>query len=172
MKKYSREEIWAWAEKSSDSKKEVGRRRAEVLHRLVSVAENIGMVEAFKAVSKDVGVSVSTLQNWWYGGCSRPGARHYHPSDWPALLVPRHSTGRKKKEIDEAAWEFFKADYLHPEKPSLTACYDRLKRVAEREGWSIPSLATLRRRIKAEIPMAVQVLAREGREALDRFYPA
>lgn len=170
--KYSREALWAWASKAPEAHQKEGRRRAEIMHRVVAVADKIGMVEAFKAISKETGVSASTLQTWWYGGRGRPGAKDYPPADWPAVLIPRHSTGRKRKGIDEAAWEFFKADYLRLEKPSLTACYDRLKRVAEREGWTIPSIATLRRRLKAEVPVAVQVLAREGRDALDRLYPA
>ena len=74
-------------------------------------------------------------------------------------------------EIPPPAWETFRADYLRLERPAASACYERLQRVAEKEGWPLPSYATFLRRLR-EIPRQVRVLARKGREALQRSYPA
>lgn len=96
-----------------------------------------------------------------------------HYSDWMFLLVPAYTGRTKTAEMSEQAWDVFKADYLRLEQPSAQACYDRLARIAQAQGWpALPSLRTFTRRLTAELPRQVLVLAREGEEALMRTYPA
>ncbi len=123
------------------------------------------------------------------GWCARPredrgGGFEYSLASLPAetrdalvleveVVYPKPSAGagRPRAPIDPRAWDFFRADYLRPEAPCVAACYERLQRVALAHGWTVPSLPTLRRRLQ-EIPRPVRVLAREGRDALRRMYPA
>src|SRR5690348_6076551 len=94
------------------------------------------------------------------------------PQDRLALLLP-HYTGRTgTAEIDPEAWELFKADYLRLEQPTASSCYDRLQRIADGRGWTLPSLTTFTRRVERELPRAVRLLARQGEDALMRSYPA
>ena len=69
------------------------------------------------------------------------------------------------------AWEFLKADYLRPEKPSFLACYRRLERTAKAQSWTVPSERTLLRRMD-DLPEPLRVLARDGVDALKALYPA
>jgi putative transposase len=89
-----------------------------------------------------------------------------------AMLVPAYVGRTVKSEIPVEAWDLFKADYLRPEAPAASKCYERLQRIAAARGWQIPSLKTFKRRIQSELPRPVRILARLGREALDRSYPA
>lgn len=92
--------------------------------------------------------------------------------DWLALLLPHYSGRTATADIEPEAWELFKADYLRQEQPSASSCYDRLERIADARGWTLPSLKTFTRRVVRELPRAVRVLAREGEEALAKTYPA
>lgn len=49
------------------------------------------------------------------------------------------------------AWDAIKADYLRPQCPPLSACITRARMLAEREGWTLPSDAVLRRRMRREL---------------------
>jgi hypothetical protein len=52
-------------------------------------------------------------------------------------------------ECSADAWDFIRADFLRPERPYFASCYARLQRAAKDNGWTIPSAATLARRLKA-----------------------
>jgi len=121
--------------------------------------------EAVRAVAQQTGVGVSTLKRY------RQRTKGVDPGDWLPILAPRLAGRVASAEIPPPAWETFKADYLRLERPAASACYDRLQRVAEKEGWPLPSYATFLRRLR-EIPHQVRTLARKGQEALKRSYPA
>lgn len=112
-------------------------------------------------------------------GCSAPNiarwqkaVAHAAPADHLALLLPHYSGRQDLAEIDPEAWQLFKADYLRLEAPTASSCYERLKRISVGKAWALPSLKTLQRRIKRELPRAVITLARQGDEALMRSFPA
>lgn len=67
---------------------------------------------------------------------------------WLARLVPRYA-GRSgpRAECADDAWEWLRARYLLPNRPTFEACYRDLKQVAAQKGWRLPSARTLRRRI-------------------------
>ena len=48
--------------------------------------------------------------------------------------------GGAEVEIHPVAWQAFKSDYLRPSKPTLAACYERLKAWAKAEGESVWSV--------------------------------
>ncbi|MBP1852714.1 transposase domain-containing protein [Rhizobium halophytocola] len=128
----------------------------------------LGRTNAMKAAAHLAGVSMPTLYAWdkLIQGIDR--------EDWLAALAPsvRSKTGAGQK-IDEDAWDFLKSDYLRPEKPTFSACYRRMLKVAKRQKWlSIPSEDTCRRRFDREVPRAVQVLARSGKDKAKTLFPA
>ncbi len=169
-----RETLWRRAERKTQAARDKGAERARIVRAVVDLAEHAGIsfAEAAQVVGRQERVSVSNINNWYYGRRGKPGARHYHRSDWPAVLTDGYVGRTKTAECDPAAWDFFKADYLRPEAPAANACYERLLRAAEARGWPVPSVATLLRRIARELPRQAVVLAREGEQALLRLYPA
>lgn len=90
-----------------------------------------------------------------------------------AALVPAYTGRTAKAEIPAQAWDVFKADYLRVEAPSASSCYDRLQRIATVNEWpDLPCLKTFQRRIEAELPRAVLILARQGQEKFNQTFPA
>ncbi|WP_306148933.1 MULTISPECIES: transposase domain-containing protein [unclassified Roseibium] len=126
---------------------------------------------AMRMAAKRAGIAIATLYTWY-------GQIQGHPrEDWLAALAPKTSCSinriAERAEYHEEAWETFKSDYLRPEQPSLSACYRRVVSAAKEHGWGkIPSERAFRRRLDAEVPRAVQVLAREGRDKAKALYPA
>ncbi len=169
---YDPQALWAWAEKRPERLRARGRERAELLMKVMALAEaGTPMRKAFRAVGEAAGVSPANLRNWYYGVNGKPGAKDYHRSDWAAALIPGYTGRTAAAKMSPEAWEFVKADYLRPSRPSAAECYERLVRAAREHGWTVPSRKTVERRLK-DIPHAVRVLAREGAEALKRLYPA
>lgn len=112
------------------------------------------------------GASAATIGRW-------AQAVNRAPRDaWLALLTPSYVGRTATAEMPTEAWDVYKADWLRLERPSAESCYARLQRIAEKHGWELPSPRTFIRRMDREIPVQVQVLAREGEEALMRMYPA
>ncbi|KQZ87230.1 transposase [Mesorhizobium sp. Root157] len=93
--------------------------------------------------------------------------------DWLAALAPGSKASAERSACHEQAWAFIMSDYLRPEEPTFTSCYRRLLKAAKKEKWSpVPSEWSLRRRLNAEIPEAVQTLARKGRDKAKTLFPA
>ncbi|MDH2927325.1 DNA-binding domain-containing protein [Lonepinella koalarum] len=47
---------------------------------------------------------------------------------------------KARLEQYEEAYDFFKADYLRQQDVAIAECYLRLVKVAEKEGWQVPTL--------------------------------
>jgi len=147
--------------------KEVARRRLRAIEAVEHlVATGTGRMRAIAIVAENCDEHPNTIRNWFKLIEGLP------PSDRLAALAPRYVGRQKTAECSPEAWEHFKADYLRLSRPAATACYDRLQRIAAERGWTVPSLDTLMRRLEREIPAAAIVLAREGRDAAERLFPA
>lgn len=169
---YDSDTLWSRFDKKPASQKEEASRRFNLLQSVLSLTENnISLVAAMKAIAEQNNVSWRTLQGWYHGKNSKPGVKHYKASDWLPALCPEHVGRTAKAECDERAWEFIKADYLRPEKPTTSACYERLKRAAQQHNWAIPAERTLARRLN-DIPVTIRTLKRDGESALVGLYPA
>ncbi len=96
--------------------------------------------------------------------------------DWLPALAPAYAedgTTSNMAPCHELAWSALKSDYLRPEKPTFSSCFRRMKDAAAKHGWApIPEERTLRRRLEAEVPRAVQILTREGRKRAEQLYPS
>lgn len=94
-------------------------------------------------------------------------------ANWRAALAPSTAPGADRAPCHEAAWEFLKSDYLRLEGQKFSVSYRLMVKAAKKEGWApIASERALRRRLDAEVPRAVQVLAREGKDKAKTLYPA
>ncbi|MDN5781334.1 MAG: Mu transposase C-terminal domain-containing protein [Luteimonas sp.] len=171
--RYDREALWAHWERKSDKAKDKARRKTELLNQVLRLVDaGRPMRDAFEAVGTVNGQSWRTISGWYYGTNGKPGARDYERSDWLAALVPGYVGRTTTAACSAEAWDYYKADYLRLEAPASTACYERLQRIAAQQGWAVPSIRALERRLLREIPDGALILAREGAEALERSYPA
>lgn len=92
---------------------------------------------------------------------------------WAEALIAKHLGRVKTAACTPAAYEWFKTDYLRNEAPPAADSYRKLKRVAKEKGWTeIPSLKTLMRWVERDFSPVAIVIAREGKEAAMRMYPA
>ena len=164
---FSHEILWRLFSQTSGKERAVAQKRLEVLNRVFDL-ENAGVkkIEAVKNVAEQMGISSSTIYNW------AKRIEGFNRHDWLPALAAKWNRLRDHAEYSIESWDFFKGDYLREEKPQASACFDRLKRVAEKENWTYPSLKTLMRRLCREVPREVRTLAREGGRALDRMYPS
>lgn len=169
---YNRESLWAHYERATSKKKEEAERRCRLLQQVKRLMDNgSSWKDAAHIVAMANNVSAGSLKNWYFGANGRKGAKFYDPADWLAALLPSHTGRTAQAECSEEAWHYYKADFLRLEKPTATACYERLQLAAEENGWDIPSLSTLERRIKS-LPITTRTLLREGEHALMRLFPA
>ncbi|WP_339745649.1 transposase domain-containing protein [uncultured Maricaulis sp.] len=123
--------------------------------------------EAFSEQAAISGVSIRSLQRWW------DSVRSVPHTDWLPTLAPGYRPTAQFGPCHPKALETIKADFLRPEKPSFNACYRRLKKLAEANGWSpIPSSRAMRRRLGAEVQQSVVAIRREGRDMAKALYPA
>lgn len=159
-------EVWAFFERLPESRKAKARQRLALLERVEAL--HVGGLPKDQAVHMTAvaaGVGLSTVYGWFdlVAGVER--------ADWLPYLAPRHAGRVATVECDPRAWDALKTDWLRDSRPSFQSCYERLRQIAAAQGWTIPAARTLERRLAAEIPKPVQVLCRQGAEALARMYP-
>lgn len=162
-----RDQMWARYDALPQKAKDTARDRAEALDAVLLLElGNMTRSAAVGLVAARWDVAARSIFRWLADveGVAR--------EDWLAWLAPRYVGRMVRAECPPEAWELLKADWLRPAQPSFAACYWRISRLAEERGWNLPSMRTLANRMDAEIPVEVQVLAREGVEALKRRFPA
>lgn len=162
-----RSPLWDAFERLPQAQKARAAQRLAAVQAVEAAAGGVPRQAAVASVAAEFGQSASTLWGWLarVEGIAR--------ADWLAALADQRAGGGRAADFPADAWDYFVADYLRLEHPALTAVYERTKRAAAEHGWgALPSLKTFERRVKNEIPAAVRVLAREGREAARRMAPA
>jgi putative transposase len=166
--KADRSPAWSAFDRLPETAKAKATQRLAAVQAVFAAGEGVTRQAAVASAAAAHGVAASSLWGWLarVEGVKRDA--------WlPALADQRGGAHRDKAEIHPDAWDYFKADYLRLEQPALSACYDRLLRIAPQHGWSpVPSLKTLQRRLDGEVPKAAQTLARKGREAARAMAPA
>lgn len=169
---YCREVLWQGWNQASDKQREKARHKCEVVIAAAGLIESsIDTLAAFDSVAEALSVSSANVRRWYYI------AIKFERSDWLAALVSKHGKSvcarkAKEAEITDQAWDFFVADYLRLEQPSLRTCYARLTEAAKAHGWTIPSLSSVRRKLERDISVEQRVFLREGEHAVMRLYPA
>ncbi|MBO2589359.1 transposase domain-containing protein [Shewanella algae] len=169
---YCSEALWGRWNQASNTARDKAQHALTAVKAVFALRNNgIQMMDAYESVSEEYGIAVSTLRRH----CAK--VKGIEEADWAPALLPRHfevADSKKKNQfayVTPAAWEFFKADYLRLEQPNMTVCYERLKDAATHNGWEIPSLKSLSRRLDHEVTAQQKVLLREGEHALHQLYP-
>ncbi len=159
--------LWADFERLGEKAKAEAGRRLAAVDKVEKLARG-GLTRqlAVAMVAQEIGCGTRTLWNWV------SAAGDVARADRLPALAPRHAGRTATAECDPRAWDAIVADYLRLEGTGFEACYDRLEELAKKEGWTIPSAKTLRRRIDAEFPAEVQIFMRRGEKALANTYPA
>ncbi|AUZ85813.1 transposase domain-containing protein [Methylophaga nitratireducenticrescens] len=170
---YDQEQLWQHYDVKPQKQKDKAQHKLDLLLQVMALIESSGVTlkNAFTLVAEQNDISERTMQGWYHGTTNKPGVKNYKRQDWLAALIPSFVGRTSTVNIDDEAWEIFKADYLRLEQPTATACYYRLQRTAVEHGWAIPSLKTIERRIRS-IPLSIRVFKREGEAGLIKIYPA
>ncbi|MEZ9430745.1 transposase domain-containing protein [Vibrio splendidus] len=169
---YCREALWARWSKNNNAAKEKAQQALRTVQAVFALKNNgIGLMDAYQSVSEEYGVSLSSLRRH----CAK--VKGIEECDWAPALLPKHFEGAQNNKANQfayitpEAWEFFKADYLSLEQPTMTVCYERLIDTAPSKGWKVPSLKSLDRRMKYEVPVQQRIMLREGEHALHQMFP-
>ena len=172
QKTYCREALWANWSKAGETAQNKARQALRTVQAVFALNKNgIKMMDAYQSVSEEYGVALSTLRRYV------AKVKNIEESDWAPALLPKHFEVAQVKKTNQfayitpEAWEFFKSDYLCLEQPAMTASYERLKDAAAHHGWTVPSLKSLERRLKHEVPVQHRVMLREGPHALHQMFP-
>lgn len=161
--------IWAPFEKATDKQKDAAKAKLLPLHKVDDlIRHGMGLMEALDSVSREYQVAKGSLKRWYYQ------VRDFERSDWLPRLLDKHKGKNKKRdaEFTPAAWDAFFADYYRPEQPQFGSCYQRLKEMAQEQGWVIPSASAVKRKMARDVPKLVGVQLREGDHAVMQYYPA
>ncbi len=171
-KPYCREVLWSRWNQAGANAQEKAKKKLEAVQAFYHLVGNkTPSMDAYHIVSKEYDVAFGTLRR----DCKK--VKNFDFADWlPVLLSRTKEAGKQKKisymaHVDNEAWEFFKADYLRLEQPAYSVCYERLKDAAKHNGWTIPSIDSLKRRLKLEVPQAHIIALRKGERALFDMYP-
>ncbi len=161
------EALWRRFERLSNKQKRTAQQRLEAV---IAVRDRrsggLGETAAVALAANDHGVSGATLFNWLrpVSGKSR--------ADWLAALAAGYRSTARRADCPPEAWAALRSDYLRPERPGFSACYRRVAEAAKRHGWgTLPSERALRRRLEAEVPRAVIIMARDGKDMAKALYP-
>lgn len=167
-KNYLPEVIWAPFDKATEKQRLEAQAKLKAVQKFDELLHcDFKFMEALELVAMEFDVTQGSLKRWYYK------VRSFERSDWLPLLLDKYNGHpAKTAEFTPEAWEAFKADYFRSERPDFGSCYQRLKRAAKEQGWTIPSVSSVKRKITREIPKVQQVYWREGEYALSQYYPA
>ena len=169
---YDPEALQSWAASRPQRLRDVGAERAALLAEVMSLHEHgLALDAAFSEIACQNDVSAASLKNWYYGANGKHGAKDFDRRDWAAALTPRFAGRTRTAHIPEAAWDWFKAQWLQRSQPTIKETYRRLQEVAKHHGWKLPSERTFVRRVETDIAESTKILFRLGPEALGRAYP-
>lgn len=110
---------------------------------------------------KDKGVAVSASSRFSDEQPSAP------IQDAPPSLIP-NAIISDDGEIVDAAWDLFKFFYLHPNKRSITTCWELVEQQSHVENWQWPSLRSTQMRVKKDLPDSIADMWRMGEKGWDR----
>lgn len=160
--------LWKAFDALPSRHKDAAESRLKAVRRAIELdLDGYGTAAGAAMAASEAGVSTRTLFNW-LATCQL-----HRRADWLPALAPAYGRESNFAECHPDAWEVLKSDYLRLEGPKFSACYRRIEKKAGKLGWMpLPSERALRRRLDAEVPKAVQALARKGKDKAKTLYPA
>lgn len=160
-------QIWSWFDQQSEAVKAEARARL-VMVDAVETLEAAGLTRtaAVATTAAQHRAAESTL--WSYLTLAASAER----ADRLPVLAPQRKGGGKPAEVDAGAWSFLVSDYLRPEKPTFSSCYERCKReYCAPRGIVLPHQKTLQRKLERDVDHRVIIARREGADALRATIP-
>lgn len=170
-----RDALWERFDRAPASRKERARRRAEICRTVEDLARVRGWMQAYAAVAARTGIPVPTVRRW------SEKARRVGRQDLAAAMLDRPKAAAPRAtaydpRLDQAFREF----YLRLTRPAAAAAWEKAVAVvtglsieeARAAGWKIPRVINVLRKLRREMHPDAILLAREGRDALDRKYPS
>jgi len=111
--------------------------------------------EAMSVFAKNNAVGKRSFQRWIV---------RYRNQGLVGLVDTRGGGKFISQMISTEAFELFKSMYLTPQQLSVKICWQNINYInrSENKGWKIPSLQFFYKYIKAQIPLFVEILHREG----------
>ena len=143
LRQLSDETAWQAYDRAADKHKKSAAKRVAALDAVETlVAQGRSRTVAIMEVAATHGVSRTAIYAW---AALVDGVPRAH---WLARLVPQY-VGAKgpRAACDDDAWEWLRARYQLPNRPTFESCFRDLQQVAAQKGWRLPSAQTLRRRI-------------------------
>ncbi|MGV8987615.1 MAG: transposase domain-containing protein [Cypionkella sp.] len=165
-----RDEAWAWFEKLKAPVQDKARVRLAILQQVEALepVQGMGRHIAVQAAARASGVGVRTVWSWF---AMVEGVRS---DDRLPYLAPRHMAAAERprsKDCDPDFFAFIKGDFLRLGAIPFTDSYRRAVRAAKKQGWAILPERTMRRRLDAAISEPMQVLMKQGIDAVKIKYP-
>lgn len=165
-----RDAAWASYERASTDARDRAKLRLAAIQ-AVEALEVGGSTRhlAVHAVARQHGVSPRSVWSWL------ALVEGVETADRLAHLVGRHGVAERtprRSECDPGFMDVLKSDFLRLSGPSFSTAYRRAVKIAGKNGWSVLTETTARRRLDREVSQPAQVYARKGVDALKRMYPA
>ena len=163
-----RDALWHAYDRATDRQREAADARLQALDALYGhIAAGLTKTRGAQLAAQQAGVSIQVI--WAWDALVRGSPR----TDWAPLLLPEYRGGRSEVEIPDAVFDVFKALRQRPSRPSWEDCYRKTAEWARANGFGqIPHQKTFKRRYEKTVPREVDVLKREGRDALKTLVPA
>ena len=161
-----RERLWERFERASDKKKADANERAEIARAVVDYQPALGWTKSYAAVAREKRQKLASVRRWSEAvrGCDR--------ADFPALLLDKHAGRPQKLKYPKIYDERFRDFWLRQTQPAYSVAYEKaLGTLSPELRAAAPPLKTLMRWLKREVHPDVILLARKGKEALDRSFP-
>lgn len=157
--------IWERYDQKSNKLKEKARAALEMVMAFDELSRQGLKFEVITGeVCKRFGASKSTL---WRYRAKVDGHPQVH---WEPLLAPQYVGGGKEAPFSEEAYLWILNRYLTTSEPNAKRIIKDARKLADGQGWSIPSNKTVMRRINAE-PAPLVIAGRQGLKALERSFP-
>jgi putative transposase len=160
------QQLWERFERASDKKKADSNQRAAIARAVDDYQPALGWTRAYEAVAREKNQRLPSVRRWSEAvrGCDR--------ADYPALLLDKHAGRPQQLKYPKIYDERFRDFWLRSTQPAYSVAYDKaLSTFPSEIREAAPKLKTLIRRLQREVHPDVILMAREGKEALDRAYP-
>lgn len=157
--------IWERYERQSETIKSRARHALDVVCAFVKLQSQgmpVKLIDA--ALQSQYGTSSATV--WRY----RKAVEGHPRPHWEALLSPQYVGGGKEAPFSDEAYAWILARFLSTSEPNAKSIIRDARKLAEQQGWSIPTNKTVLRRLSKE-PAWLTIAGRQGGKALERSYP-
>ena len=171
--------LWATYEQGTTKQQQKAQMKLGIMCAVAALVDTgVNVVNAFELVcgkhnreceaKGEMPLSVGSIKRWWY--CVKDAEK----SLWlPLLMSDRGNNGKSREAaFTEEAWKFFKNLYYSRERRTIAHSYEILKTTAQINGWVVPSLSAIKRKMTREVPKTEEIYRRGGEYELSRMYPS